>query len=267
MKVFVSVDIEGVCGATGWDEARKESPTWREFAKQMTAEASAACEGALAGGATEVVVKDSHGDGRNIVAADLPRGVSLIRAYNGHPFSMVQGLDDSFAAALFVGFHSRGGSGGNPLAHTLSSRKVHEVRLDGEAVSEYRLHALAAASVGVPVALVTGDEALCAEVSSYSPATSTFAVKRCVGASTESIHPADAVAGIRAAAEAAVIGREAFVPDVPGACRLEVVYKDQSMAYARSWYPGATLTDPHTVRLDVSPYFEVLRALIFLVGL
>lgn len=258
------MDIEGVCGSTAWDEARKESPTWREFARQMTAEAAAACTGAWAAGATELVVKDSHGDGRNVTAADLPLRTRLIRAYNGHPFAMVQGLDDTFDAALFVGFHSRGGAGGNPLAHTLSSRKVHEIRIDGAPVSEYVLHALAAATVGVPVVLVTGDAALCEEVEAFCPGTMTVAVKEGEGASTCSMHPADAVAAINLAAERALCSAPPALPTVPGACRLEVDYKDQALAFARSWYPGAELMAPHTVAFDALAYFEVLRALVFL---
>ena len=154
---------------------------------------------------------------------------------------------------------------GNPLAHTLWSRKLHEVRLDGEPVSEYRLHALAAATVGVPVVLVTGDEALCQEVAKWSPGTTTYAVKRGEGASTQSRHPLDALDGIRAAAESALRSPPPPLPAAPSPCRLEVAYKDQALAFARSWYPGAELVDDHTVALGATSYFDVLRALVFLV--
>lgn len=268
MKVFVSADIEGVATTTAWEECREGQPGYREAVRQMAAEVAAACRGAFSAGAIEVVVKDAHGGARNLQPADLPAPAKLLRAYSGHPFAMVQGLDETFDAAVFVGYHARGGSGGNPLAHTLSSRKVHEIRLDGVAVSEYELHARAAALVGVPVVLVTGDEALCDEVSASSPGVATVAVKSGQGASTLGLHPDEAVAAIEAGAAAALADDLAAARREPsGPTALEVAYRDQAMAYARSWYPGATLVDPHTVRLELADHFEVLRALVFLVGL
>ena len=169
MRFFISADIEGVAGITSTDESRKGGSGYAAFRSQMDAEVAAACRGALSGGATEVVVKDAHGDGRNLSPDALPSPAQLIRGYSGHPFAMVQGLDASFDGAGFVGYHSRAGSGANPLSHTLSMAKVHEVRLDGEPASELHLHALAAGSVGVPVVLVTGDRALCAEAETLLP--------------------------------------------------------------------------------------------------
>ncbi len=268
VRVFVSADIEGVCGATAWDEARKESPTYREFQRQMNREVAAACEGALAAGATDIVVKDAHGDGRNLTAGELPRPVRLLRAYDGHPFAMVQGLDASFAAVLMVGYHSGAGSGGNPLAHTLSSRKLHQVRLDGQPASEFRIHLHAAASVGVPVAMVTGDRALCDEVEEVDLGIATVAVKEGRGASALSLHPDDAVDAVGAAAEQALTeGLPGVRTAAVGPTRLEVVFKDHAAAYARSHYPGAEQVDAHTVAFAHDDYFEILRALLFLVSL
>jgi len=267
VKVFVSADIEGVAGITARDESGKGKPGYPVYRAQMDAEVAAACAGAMAAGADEVVVKDAHGDGRNISPAALPPPTRLIRGYNGHPFAMVQGLDSSFDAALFVGYHSRAGSGGNPLSHTLSSSKLFGLRLDGLPVSEFRLHALAAATVGVPVVLVTGDRALCREVEQALPGCRTVAVSEGEGASTTSLHPAVAVEEIRAAAEAALRDVAPSLLDVDGPHELEVVYRDPSAAYVRSHYPGASLCDDCTVRLEVGDDFEVLRALIFLVGI
>lgn len=267
MKVFISADIEGVAGITAKDEARKGQPGFQPFRAQMDAEVAAACDGAFAAGATDVVVKDAHGDGRNLSPAALPSPARLIRGYNGHPFAMVQGLDDSFDATVFIGYHSRAGSGGNPLAHTLSSMKVFGIRLNDRPLSEYWIHALAAATVGVPVVLVTGDQALCDEVSELAPSCRTFATSDGLGASTVSLHPEAAVTGIRAATEEALRAPRPPVPAVVGPHKLEITYRDASAAYVRSHYPGATLVDDHTVAVDHDDYFDVLRALIFLVGI
>lgn len=267
MKVFVSADIEGVAGITARDESGKGKAGYAPFRAQMDAEVAAACRGAFAAGATDVLVKDAHGDGRNLSPAALPPPTRLIRGYSGHPFAMVQGLDDTFAAALFVGYHSRAGSGGNPLAHTLSSTKLFDIRLDGHPVSELRLHALAAATVAVPVVLVTGDRALCDEAESTLSGCRTVAVSEGTGASTTSLHPAEAAARIAEAAEAALRGPRPPTLEVSGPHRLEITYRDPPAAYVRSFYPGAEVVDDCTVGLDADRYFDVLRALVFLVGL
>jgi D-amino peptidase len=266
MRVFVSADIEGVAGIAAWEEAQKGHGAYPEFRRQMQAEVRAACEGALAAGATAITVKDAHGSARNLVGAELPRPTRLVRGWSGHPMGMVQELDASYDACVFVGYHGRAGAGGNPLAHTMSSRRVALVRLDGEPASEYRIHALAAATRGVPVVFVSGDATLCEEVGRTQPATRTFATKWGEGASQQSLHPEEACDGIREGVREALAGdRSAALLPVPSRSRLEVVFRDPALAYARSFYPGAKQQDPQTVALEADDYFEVLRALIFLV--
>ena len=149
MKVYISVDIEGVAGITHWDEAEKGHADWVEFREIMTREAIAAIDGARAAGATEIWVKDAHDSGRNLITTLLPPDVMLIREWSGHPYSMIQELDESFAALVMIGHHASVGSEGNSLAHTLNTR-THMITLNGKPVSEFRLCALAAASLGVP---------------------------------------------------------------------------------------------------------------------
>ena len=266
MRVFISADIEGVAGITSWDEARKSHPDYAEFRRQMTAEVRAACEGAQAAGAQAITVKDAHGSARNLLASELPRPAQLIRGWSGHPFAMVQGLDESYAAALFIGYHARAGAGGNPLAHTSSSAKLQHVRLNGVPASEYLLHAYAAATVGVPVVFVSGDQTLCGEVRETSPRTHTFATKWGEGASQHSLHPLEAVDGIRAGVTSALHDRAAIAPLLlPPSFVVEIEYKEHANAYYRSFYPGATRIAPNTVRFTAGDCFEMLRALSFLI--
>lgn len=142
MKVYISVDIEGVAGITHWDEAQKNHPDYAEFREQMTREAVAAIEGAEAAGATEIWVKDAHDSGRNLITSMLPANIRLIRSWAGHPLCMVQELDPSFDAVMMVGYHAAAGSEANALAHTLSL-KPHLIRLNGRMASEFYIHALA----------------------------------------------------------------------------------------------------------------------------
>ncbi len=266
MRVYLSADIEGMAGITAWEEGRKSHPDYGEFRRRMTAEVAAACEGASAAGATAITVKDAHGTARNLLAEELPRPTRLIRGWSGHPFGMVQELDESYDACLFVGYHARAGAGGNPLAHTMSSMKVAEVRINDEPVSEYRIHAWAAELVGVPVAFVSGDRTLCEEVARVQPATRTFATKWGEGASQHSLHPVEAREGIRTTVTEALTGDVAAARlPLPNRFVLEVDLKSHAAAYHKSFYPGAKQAGPHSVRLETDDYFEVLRALLFLI--
>lgn len=191
MKIYISADIEGVAGITDWSEADYTHPSYPQFREEMTREVVAACDGAMAAGATEILVKDAHHTGRNILAAQLPACARLVRGWSGHPLAMVQELDESFAAVLLIGYHARAGAESNPLAHTISL-KVAEMRINGEPVSEFRLHTFAAALLGVPVAFVSGDEGLCQDVAALNERIRTVGVSQGRGPSTISLAPATA---------------------------------------------------------------------------
>lgn len=266
MRIYVSCDIEGVAGIAHWDEARKNHADYDEYRRQMTNEAKAACEGALAAGATAITVKDAHGSGRNIVGRELPPPTQLIRGWSGHPNLMVQEIDGSYDAAAFIGYHGSAGAGGNPLSHTISSCLLHAIHLNDEPCSEYRIHAYAAALVGVPVVFVSGDQTLCDEVRTWQANTHTFATKRGEGASQMSVHPDDAVTGIRDGIRLALSGDlSGALVELPNSFTLELTYKEHTDAYGRSFYPGAELIAPHKVRFANEEYFEILRALLFLI--
>src|SRR5260221_6201367 len=175
MRVYTSADMEGLAAITEWEEAGKPQPTYPEFREEMTSEVVAACNGAIEAGATEILIKDAHGTGRNIIAARLPDCARLIRGWSGHPLCMVQELDDSFDAVLLVGYHSKAGGEGNPLAHTLTL-KIAQLRLNGEVASEFLLHTRAAALSRVPVVFVSGDKGICRDVSLFNPKIRTVAV-------------------------------------------------------------------------------------------
>ncbi len=151
MKVYISADIEGVTGVSHWDETDRLKPDYSEFREQMTAEVSAACEGAVQAGAKEIWVKDAHATARNLIAARLPQETRLIRGWSGHPFSMVQELDESFDAMLMIGYHSAAGSDANPLAHTISGN-IAGLKINGRYASELQMHAYAAALVDAGLA-------------------------------------------------------------------------------------------------------------------
>lgn len=270
MKIYISADIEGVAGICDASEADRLQPAdYQPLREQMTAEVQAACEGAFAAGAKAIVVKDAHGSGRNIdprrMAAVAGREVELIRGWSGHPFAMVQGIDAGFGGAVFVGFHSAAGSGGNPLAHTVSGRMLSRVELNGEPASEFRLYGLAAATVGVPVCFVSGDLALCEEARRRVPGIGTVATFEGVGASVRSMLPAEAVSRIREAVERAVTQAPPAAMEVPREFAFKLTFVRPTDAYARSFYPGARLVAENEVLLETARYLDVLTFLRFAV--
>ena len=266
MKIYISADIEGTAGITHWDEARKNTPDYKAFQEQMTNEVVAACEGALNAGATEIYIKDAHATGRNIITSRLPEQAKIVRGWSGHPFGMVQELDDSFDAVLFTGYHSRASSDANPLAHTLRGSVVDYMKINDVFASEFFLHTYAAALVNVPVVFVSGDEGLCWDVSALNERIQTVAVCSGIGNSTVSIHPGLAVKRIREGVETALKGNlELCKVILPKHFHMEIRYKEHSMAYRASFYPGATRVDSNVVAFESHDFFEVLRTLLFVV--
>lgn len=265
MKVYISTDIEGVAGISSWDEANSSKAEWGLVREQMTREVAAACDGAIESGATQILIKDAHATGRNLFLDLLPRPARVIRGWSGHPLMMVQELDGTFDALMMVGYHSRAGSGGNPLAHTYSSSQIALIEVNGSPVAEFHLNAWAAAMLGVPVVLVSGDEALCEEVRAFHPPIRTVATMRGVGASAIAVHPDTAVERIRAGARDAMKGDLATcgVP-LPDLFELKLRYRDAAKAYRASFYPGVRPIDDVTIGLEADDWFEVLRALQFI---
>jgi D-amino peptidase len=230
----------------------------------MTREAVEACEGALADGASEILVKDAHSSGRNLILDRLPPGVRLVRSWAGHPLCMLQELDESFTAVMMIGYHAAAGSEGNALAHTLSL-SPQRITINGRPASEFLIHAYGAEMLGVPTVFVSGDEALGEEVNGVNAAIGTCAVKRGVGASTVTMTPADAVTAIReGAAKALSRSLKACRLPLPDHFTVDIAYGDPVTAYRMAWYPGASHAGERTVRFEAKDYLDVLRMLNFL---
>lgn len=264
MKVYISADIEGVTGITSPEECNPDHKDCAYFQEQMTLEVLAACEGAMAAGAKEIWVKDAHWTGRNINLRKLPECVRVVRSWSGHPFMMMQELDKSFAAVLYVGYHSRAGSGANPLAHTMSGRHVMQMRINDQPASEFLLNTFTATYCQVPVAFLSGDEALCEEVRRYHEGIKTVATFRGVGESTVSLHPAVGIRGIRENSEAALRSLPTIRP-LPKELKVEIDFKSPAHAYGMGFFPGCELVQEGTVRFRHTDWFECLRMIYFCV--
>ena len=263
MRVYISVDMEGVAGVVHEDQTDPIDPRhageYNRFRRLMTAEANAAIEGALAAGAERVLVNDSHWLMMNLLAEELHPAAELL---SGGPKarSMVEGIDLGFEAALFVGYHAMAGTGHATIDHTYTSR-VHEARLNGRPVGELAINAALAGTYDVPVALVSGDQALAAEARELlGPAVETVIVKHAVGRfAARSASPAVACRLIREATTAA-LGRPHTPFRLAAPIRLEVEFALTQMADMAELVPGSVRTAGRTVEFLHQDYREVFRA-------
>ncbi|WP_296745592.1 M55 family metallopeptidase [Mesorhizobium sp.] len=266
MKVFVSADIEGTAGIAHWDEANRSHADYREFRALMTAEVVAVCEGARAAGAEEVVVKDAHDSGRNLIVDLLPDYVRIIRGWSGHPDGMMFGLAGGFAAALYVGYHSKAGTETNPLAHTTTTR-ISRLLLNGEVASEFTMNARCAAGYGVPSAFLAGDAGICADARAMVPGIATVETLEGAGRAANSLSPARARALIREGVAKALSGDlTELMPQAAESYEAVVEFCNPSDAYRASWYPGARAHGPRAVAISATDFFDIQRALRFMLA-
>lgn len=263
MKVFISADMEGITGTTQWEECNRNSPFYAKFAEQMTKEVAAACKGAINAGATEIVVKDSHASATNIDITALPPGVKLIRNWSGHPNSMVDGIDSSFDAAMFIGYHAAAGRPGNPLSHTMSG-VPHTIKVNGEWASEFLIYSYAAALQKVPTVFVSGDATLIEDSKNLHPSLKSVAVKSGVGNLTINESPSDVLSWIESESEKALNQNlSTALTTLPEKFTVEIRFKEHTTKTKKSFYPGMETVDELTLKFETDDYFEVLRMISF----
>ncbi len=263
MKVYISADIEGVTDVTSWAETGYGGKGYEQACAQMTAEVAAACRGALKAGAEEVLVKDSHDGGMNIIHKDLPKGVKLVRNWCKSADSMMACVDMGYDVAFMVGYHSEGGDEANPLAHTMSHTRIASVHVNGKRMAEMDINALICAQYNVPVGLVTGDKGLCEKAEQDLPGTLTVAVKEGIGSATLNMHPDDATALIEKRAAEAVKAFKAGKLNVPAPqekYELIIKFNEHFDAKAATVYPGAYKIDEHTTGITCKTLTEMLAA-------
>jgi D-amino peptidase len=270
MKIYISADMEGVCGVVHSDQTDATHAEYQRFRKLMTAEVNAAVEGAFAGGATQVLVNDSHGGMRNILIEELHPEATLLSGAT-KSFSMMAGIDRSFDAVFFLGYHARAGTTFATLDHTWNGPTVvQNVWLNGVEVGESGLNAALAGYFGVPVVLVTGDQTACAQARELlGTAIETVVVKEAVGrAAAKNIHPTKAQELIRAAAERATKNcrtRAPFTFQSPITLRLALARSSQ--ADRCLWMPGVKRVAPRIVEFtheDYAVLYNAFRALMVL---
>ncbi|MFN8654517.1 MAG: M55 family metallopeptidase [Gemmatimonadales bacterium] len=270
MRVYLSIDMEGIAGVVHEDQTNPVDPRcageYGRFRRLMTLEANAAIEGALAGGATRVLVNDSHWSMRNLLAEELHPGAELL---SGGPktWSMMEGIEAGWDLAAFIGYHAKAGTENAILDHTYTDR-IMDVRLNGISVGEVGVNAALAGTFGVPVALVTGDKAVGLEARALlGDRVQTIAVKEAVSRhAARHLSPDTARSLIRDSMREVVedtrrngVARaKRFV--VPSPVTIEVDFSSTVHADHAAMAPGIARTGPRTVLARYEDFREVFRA-------
>jgi D-amino peptidase len=257
-KVYISVDLEGISGVNGDDQTSAGQAEYARGRKLMAEDANAAIRGAFAGGATAVVVNDSHGSQRNLLPEDLdPRARLISHSFKRH--GMVEGLDETFDSILFIGYHARAGAPRGLFAHT-GSGVVRDLQLNGVAVGEGGINAAMAAWYGVAVALVTGDDTAVEEVKALVPGVKGVAVKRAINTRAVEMLPlAEARRLIEAGAREAVAAAKKPAPVRKGPYRVTMQFRDVTIPEVMSAFQEMARPAPDTLAFQRDAMPEAYR--------
>lgn len=263
MKVYISADIEGVTNVTNWDETELYHDAHEAAKAQMTREVLAACRGALAAGVTEIFVKDAHDSARNIIAEEMPDEVTLIRGWTNAPESMMAGLDETYDAVIFIGYHSGAYYDGNPLAHTMNTQNNY-IKINGKNIAEFDMNTYVAAQHGVPAVFLSGDAQLCEHAKELVPAIETVGVKYGIGNATFNMSAGKACALIEKGVEAGLKKLAECKIKEPETYEVEINFKEPVKAYRASFYPGVEQVDAKTVRYTAKSAHEMMTTRMFI---
>ncbi len=265
LKIYISADMEGIGGVVTGEQL---GPTGFEYGKArelMTEEVLAAIAAAREAGATEIVVSDSHGNFQNLLIDKLPKDVLLIRG-GPRPLAMMQGIDATFHAVLFIGYHSGTTNPAGVRAHTISSARLADVRINGTSMPEAGINAAVAGHFNVPVVMISGDDAAVEEARTLLGAVEGAVVKRSISFhSANTLTPQAGAALIKERVKAGLAKRASLRPHVlRGPVRLDVTFKNYTPAEIAAYLPGVQRITAHAIRFTGRDIVEVSKFIQFL---
>jgi D-amino peptidase len=262
MKVFISCDMEGISGVTGPDDIELGKDSYQRFREIMTGDVNAAIDGALLGGASEILVNDSHGKMRNILIEKLNPKAQLISG-NTKPLFMMQGIDSSFDLAMFVGYHARAGTAAAVMNHTFQGIILQDVWINGTLVGETGINAGIAGCFGVPIGAVTGDDKIAEEATALLGNIETAVVKEGIDRYVAKCLPLVVSRDlIKNTARRAIERRKEFTPlKYPAPVQFKVRFTSTAEAELACALPMVTREDPRTVTVTADRYLEAFTLL------
>jgi D-amino peptidase len=267
LRIFISADMEGIAGVVSGEQLSPSGFEYGRFREFMTAEVLAVIEAAREMGATSFVVADSHGNMQNLLIERFPEDVEIVRA-SPRPLGMMAGIDDSFDAAIFIGYHSGATNPSGVRAHTFSSANLAEVSLNGRAISEGAMNAAIAGHFGVPVILVSGDDAAVGEMRELLGNVEEAVLKTALGFhSARTMTPAAAQRVLREATRSALGRLPEFRPHrVEGPVTVEVMFKNYRPAEVLSFLPVVERAGARSIRYTGADIIEVSNFLQFMLN-
>ena len=259
-RIYISADMEGVVGAVTGEQLGPSGFEYQRSREFMTEEVLAAIRGARAAGATEFLVSDSHGNGQNLLIDRFPKDVQIVRSWP-RPFGMMEGIDETFDGVFFIGFHSSTSNMEGVRAHTFSSATLTDVRLNGKSVSEASFNAAIAGHFGVPVVMISGDDAILAEARSQIGDLEGAVVKWAKSFhSAQSLTPEAAYEVIEAAARRGVERLDDFRHvAIEGNVEIEIQFKHYRQPEILSYLSVVERIDSHSIRFVGNDILEVAR--------
>lgn len=265
MKIYISVDMEGVVGVVSGDQLSPTAFEYQRFREFMTNETNAAIEAAFSAGATEVVISDSHGNAENLLIEKLPKNVTLVRGFP-RPLEMMEGIDDTFAGVIFLGYHASTTNPQGVRAHTFSSARLADVRLNNVPVTEGSFNAAVAGHFNVPVIMVSGDDAAVKEVTAALGPIEGAVVKWNYGFhSAKTMMPEAAYDLIREKVKTAVGRIKDFKPyKVKTPVQLDVRFKNYRPSELLSYLSIVERIDSHTIRFMGKDMIETSKFVAFM---
>jgi len=265
LKLYISVDMEGVVGVVTGDQLGPGGFEYQMAREFMTEEVLAAIAAAREEGVTEILVSDSHGNGENLLIDMLPDDVMVVRSWP-RPLMMMEGIDSTFDAAIFLGYHAGTTNPNGVRAHTMSSANLADVRLDGVSMLEAGVNAAIAGHFGVPVIMISGDDAVAQETSDIIGDIEQAIVKWNISFhSAKTLTPQAAYRVIGEKVKAALRRIDDFEPFVlPTPITLDVRFKNYRPSQVLSYLSIVERTDAHSIRFIGADMIEVSKFLEFL---
>ena len=263
MKIFISSDMEGTAGVVDWNQCIAGNPDYNYYRGLLTKEINASIEGAMAAGATEFLLNDSHSAMHNIFPDQLAGNARYLSGKH-KPMYMMQGLDSSYDAIFFISYHGSMSSQASVLSHTYNPRAISEIKINGQIASEAGLNCLVAQHYGVPVVLVSGDETTQIETEVWSPDVKSAVVKKSISRfASDSMHPVQACELIKEKATEAIKNLKSIsAPAITLPATIEITFHNGDFAEQATWIPGTVRTGAKTVELTDSDPLNLFRRFI-----